>query len=315
MSGEELRQKLIASLENPLPLPAGGRTAERHRRLMKIGQEDLSLARLAEAHWDAVAILAEAGKAAKPGMLYGVWAAEKPGQEVRLAPSGQGYVLSGTKMFCSGASIVDRALVTTAGSERLLVEVDLRANPGAVQFDSSAWKSAAFRETGTATAEFRNAEVPHDAVVGTDGWYTGRPGFWRGACGPAACWAGGAAGLADYALRQSRRDAHSLAHLGAMRAGAWALEAYLDAAGNTIDRLSKDGNEDLRELLVIALTVRHLVEQASTEILRRLPRAYGPHPLAFDEHVSRQYSELDLYLRQSHAERDLESLGRAILEG
>ena len=43
--------------------------------------------------------------------------------------------------------------------------------------------------------------------------------------------------------------------------------------------------------------------------LRRLARAYGPHPLAFDEAVSMRYQELDLYLRQSHAERDLHTLG------
>ncbi len=310
MSSEKLREKLLDSLADPLPLPADGKTAERHRRLMDIGREDLSLARLAEAHWDAVAILAEAGRPAIPGALYGVWAAEKPGQEVRLAPSQGGYILSGTKMFCSGAGIVDRALITTKTTENLLVDVDLRANGDAVQFDKSAWKSSAFRETGTATANFIKAEVPRDAVVGTDGWYTGRPGFWRGACGPAACWAGGAAALADYALTQSRRDPHSLAHLAAMRSSVWALEAYLDAAGQAIDA----GSEDTRELQVIALTLRHLVEQASTDVLRRLPRAYGPHPLAFDERISQHYQELDLYLRQSHAERDLEALGRAILE-
>ena len=44
-----------------MPLPAGGDTAGRLQRLAEIGKEDLSLARLAEAHFDAVAILAEAG--------------------------------------------------------------------------------------------------------------------------------------------------------------------------------------------------------------------------------------------------------------
>lgn len=60
------------------------------------------------------------------------------------------------------------------------------------------------------------------------------------------------------------------------------------------------------------LTVRHLVELACTEAIRRLARAYGPHPLAMDEDISRRYQELDLYLRQSHAERDLDAPGRSI---
>ena len=41
--------------------------------------------------------------------------------------------------------------------------------------------------------------------------------------------------------------------------------------------------------------------------------AYGPmYPPAMNEKVSRRYQELDLYLRQSHVERDLEALGRAM---
>jgi hypothetical protein len=77
--------------------------------------------------------------------------------------------------------------------------------------------------------------------------------------------------------------------------------SYLDSAGREIDAAPQN-----RECaLVRALTVRHLIEQACTDILRRLPRAYGPHPVAMDEKISKRYRELDLYLRQSHAERDL----------
>ena len=93
-----------------------------------------------------------------------------------------------------------------------------------------------------------------------------------------------------------------------MQAAAWGLEAVLDTAGREIDA---SPDEDEAAAKVRALRVRHLVEQAATDILRRLTRALGPYPLAFDEAVSLQYQELDLYLRQSHAERDLEILGRA----
>jgi hypothetical protein len=61
-----------------------------------------------------------------------------------------------------------------------------------------------------------------------------------------------------------------------------------------------------------ALTVRHLIEQSATEVLRRFARAYGPKPLAFDEGISLRYQELDIYLRQSHAERDLGDLGQGV---
>ena len=46
-----------------LPRPGGGRTRERWAALADLAEEDLSLARLAEGHADALAILAELGAA------------------------------------------------------------------------------------------------------------------------------------------------------------------------------------------------------------------------------------------------------------
>ena len=116
--------------------------------------------------------------------------------------------------------------------------------------------------------------------------------------------------MVGYALQQSREEPHTLAHLGAMQAPVWAFGAYLAWAGDEIDAEPYDAC-DAR---IRALAIRHFVEQGCTDILRRLPRAYGSRPLAMDESVSRRYQELDLYLRQSHGERDLESLGRSFRE-
>jgi hypothetical protein len=58
--------------ELSLPPPGAGSTATRHAALFEFGREDLSLARLAEAHTDALAIFVEAGHAAPVGRLYGV---------------------------------------------------------------------------------------------------------------------------------------------------------------------------------------------------------------------------------------------------
>ncbi len=79
MTGEQLIVELRSTLSLGMPLPGSGKTALRHRQLMEIGRESLSLARLAEAHWDAVAILAEAGRLPESGAIYGVWASEVPG--------------------------------------------------------------------------------------------------------------------------------------------------------------------------------------------------------------------------------------------
>lgn len=296
-------RKVIAE---PVPLPGSGNTAERHRWLFDVGLEDLSLARLVEAHWDAVAILAEAGREAEPGALYGVWAAEAPDKVLRM----DGWAISGKKPFCSGAGIVDRALVAVREPVATLVDVDLRGREGQIHFDDSAWKTSAFGETKTSLATFESVVVKDSDVVGEGGYYLDRPGFWHGACGPAACWAGGAAGLLQWAVGQKRDDPHTLAHLGGMKASVWAMEAALQTAGDEIDAEWSD----VKGAQVRALSVRHVVEQGCTDVLRRLARAYGPHPLAMDEAIGRRYQELDLYVRQSHGERDLEALGKLLRE-
>lgn len=196
--------------------------------------------------------------------------------------------------------------MTVKEPEARLVDVDLRGRGGRLSFDESAWKTSAFAETKTALATFDAVVVKETDIIGEAGFYLARPGFWHGACGPAACWAGGAAGLVQWALSQSRDDPHTLAHLGAMSAAVWSMQAALHIAGEEID--AAWGDCDAAQIR--ALRVRHVVEQGCSDVLRRLARAYGPHPLAMDEAISRRYQELDLYVRQSHAERDLEALGR-----
>ena len=62
--GRSTEDRLRALLEGgllDLPRPGAGATWSRFRRLAEIAAEDLSLARLAEGHCDAIAILSGAG--------------------------------------------------------------------------------------------------------------------------------------------------------------------------------------------------------------------------------------------------------------
>ena len=306
MTIEEKLHYLIDNAALDLPFPGHGETALRHNRLAALAREDLTLARLAEAHADAVAILREAGRMPVPAACYGVWASEVPDQPLRLEQRAGGFRVVGSKMFCSGAGIVDRALVTLRVPEPQLVDIDLRGNSDCLSYSEDGWITAAFAETRTATARFHGVAIREEDRIGPAGWYLSRPGFWHGACGPAACWAGGAMGMVDYALLHRTDNPHRLAHLGAMEAAAWAMSACLDAAGRQIDANPDDRNA----AMIRSLSLRHVVEQSCSDILQRFGRAFGPRPLAFDEAVSRRYQEVELYIRQCHAEWDLESLGR-----
>jgi hypothetical protein len=288
-----------------LPLPGSGNTALRHWRLAQIARENLELGRLAEAHADALAILHEAGRNPKEGALYGVWAAEG-GEGLKIVDG----TVSGQKEFCTGAGIVDYALVTVMRPDRCLLEIHLKGKDDRVCFDTSKWVTDAFANSATATASFSAFPIGDENFVGSAGWYLDRPGFWHGACGPASCWAGGAAGLIDYARLHARAtNLHALAHLGALRANEWQLWALLQVAGAEIDK----DFDDVPRARVRALSLRHLVEHSCSDTLSRFGRAFGPRPLAFEPEIARRSHELTLYIRQCHAESDLEELGRGSL--
>ena len=306
-------RRQVASGVLTLPDPARGHTAERHARLLEVGRADLQIARVAEAHTDAISILHEAGRSEVSAALYGVWAAEDSACQLDLVERpGQsgGFVLTGTKAFCTGAAMLDRALVTVRRDAcAYLVDIDLRDEH--VTFDDSGWRTPAFSATSTSVATFHDYRVSEADIVGRPGWYLDRVGFWHGACGPAACWAGGAIGLVDHAIGAAGlkpADPHRDAQVGALAALRWQLESLVETAGREIDLQPDDTSAAMQR----ALMLRHSVERAATAIVDLYGRALGPRPLIQDAEVIRRVSEVLLYIRQHHDEHDLESIGREL---
>lgn len=297
--------ELLAAGRLDLPLPGSGQTARRWGELAAFGRDDLALARLVEGHADAVAILAEAGRRAEPGALYGVWAARPGGTGADLQrPPGGAAVLCGTARFCSGAHLVDRALVV-AGP--LLVDVPVE-RPSA-RPDPDSWSTPAMAAADTLDVWFDRVPIGPCDVVGGPGWYTSRAGFAVGGGGVAAVWWGGAAGLLDRAAAHlgPSPDAHQLAHLGE-------LDALLAAADALLTRLA--GEVDACPSADHALGVaraRCAVERVVRETLDRVPRMLGPGPLSGDAELARTLADLGLYVRQHHGERDHAALGAAAL--
>jgi alkylation response protein AidB-like acyl-CoA dehydrogenase len=289
-----------------LPLPGKGLTAERHRRLCEIARRDISEGRIAEAHTDALAILAETDRVPRNDALYGVWASDGPKSQVRARRTHNGHWhLAGTKQYCSGAPFLDAALVTAHADDAvLLFDVPIAAG---VHIEPSTWKTPALAETATVPVAFE-LTLPADAAIGPPDWYLARPGFWHGAIGPAACWVGGALSLIDAVRSLAAKGPHVRAHLGALEALAWNLETILERAGREID---DDPADDDKRARARALICRHLIERQATEIMDRFGRATGPQLLAFDEPAARQYAGLTVYIRQCHAETDDEAIASA----
>jgi alkylation response protein AidB-like acyl-CoA dehydrogenase len=307
MTETDIAAPVRARLEPSLPLPGGGHTARRWAALSAAAREDVVVGRLVEAHADADAILAEVeGRRVAPGEWWGVWAAEPPRPVLTAVEHDGGWMLDGTKPWCSGAGLCTHALVTArVGDDRPLFAVDLQ-HPG-VSVDLAMWQAAGMRRSATGAVRFES--VPAEPVGGPND-YLQRPGFWHGGAGVAACWLGGAERVADTLRRAGPRlDDHGAAHLGAVDAALAGARWALHAAAAEVDA----DPDDRGAATVRTMRVRAIVESAAALTLDRVGRALGATPLATDAAHTVAVSDLLVYLRQSHAERDLAALGRHLV--
>ena len=292
-----------------LPLPGSGETARRWQRLAELTEIDVVAGRLAEAHTDAVAILAElGGPDPHPDQLWGVWAAESR-DAVLCAHGGDDEVkLEGTKVWCSGAGLCTHALVTARldNGRRALVR-GRSARRG---------RAAAAQHL----AQLRDGRLGHPL-----GAVQRRPGDRRRRTrcvpGPARLLARRDRGRRVLAGRCPRRRG------AAVRTGGRRLRRPAHAGpprrGGRRDRRGRRPpwkRRHARSMRTratgpappnsIARRTRAVVETAVDEAITRTGRALGPGPLCQDAQHARRVADLTIYVRQSHAERDLEVLGR-----
>jgi len=292
-----------------LPLPGGGATALRWRLLAEVAGQDLTAGRILEAHSDALAILAEFGER-EPDGVWGVFAAEAPAVRLDARTDNERMLLHGTKPWCSLAGHLDHALVTAhVGHQRGLFAVDLHQSSVRVE-PPFGWVARGLRNVPSGPVHF---DATPARAIGGPGWYLARPGFAWGAIGVAACWYGGASALAA-ALRAAcakRGGELSALHVGTVEVLLHGAAASLLDASRQVDAGAATGAAG--ELL--ALRVRGTVAAAVERIIVQVGHALGPMPLAFDEEHARRVADLQLYVRQHHAERDLATLGRLVLDG
>ncbi len=301
-----------------VPLPGRGRTAQRWAELTEIGRADLALAKLVEPHHDAAAILADlGGPPPAGGEVWAVWAAEPPGAGLRAEAVADGWQLTGRKPFCSGAALVTHALVTAhdvrSDASRLFA-VDLRVERdrgGRAVLEAPTWVGAGMAAADTRTLA---CSAVRATPVGEPGAYTDRVGFWHGAIGVAACWLGGLRGVAARLLDRAGRSGPSeliAMHLGAVAAAVHRCDAVLAVAAARADAGEHTSSEIAR---CEAEAVRATVAAAVEEVLSRVGRALGPGPLVADAAHAQRVADLQVFVRQHHAEADLAALGTLLAE-
>ncbi|MBD1592862.1 hypothetical protein HC744_12550 [Arthrobacter sp. S1_S22] len=325
---------------NEWPRPGEGNTALLWELLATVAALDVAAARVFEPHLDALAILAQAGHdPARASGAWGVFAAEGAGMRLAAESNGSGVLLSGAKPWCSLAQVLDHAVVTahTDDGGRAAFAVDLRH--AGVTCEEPEWVARGLQEIPSGTVRFDR--VPAEPLQGTN-WYFSRPGFAWGGMGVAACWLGGAVGIArDYrdSLRAGRLsgrepDQVALASLGELDRTLTSALQYLAGAAEGIDRQGQASTEQVSTEQVPAdqgppqqwnagrvtpwsdaLRVRATCAAAVERVMSVVGSNRGPGPLAFDRTYAKRMADLALYVRQHHGMRDDAQLGSLTLKG
>jgi alkylation response protein AidB-like acyl-CoA dehydrogenase len=216
--------------------------------------------------------------------------------------------LSGSKEFCSGSSILDRALVTAETSLGYLI-FDVAVKEVVVTSHDGSWPATGMADSLSLTLDFGGAVVEEAQVVGPAGFYTQRPGFWFGGAGVAACWYGGAVGLVNDLVESLRPEPneHVLADLGLAVSALESMRCVLVSVSEGFDA---DPLDEGRQAQFRALVARQVVHDRATEVLARVASAGGARPLCHDERESRRAADLYVYLAQHHGGADAAALGR-----
>jgi hypothetical protein len=291
------------------------RWAERWAALERLAAQDLGAVRRIEPHLDALAILRQAGlPTPDPSTTWGVYAAEAPGHRLEATPlaaaqskPARTHLLTGVKAWCSLAGSLTNAVVTAhVDGGRRAFAVDLR-HPG-VTVVESAWPSRGLAEIPSGPVRFES--VPAEPVGGVD-WYLTRPGFAWGGIGVAACWFGGALGMARRARAAARTGSPIKAALiGQIDAAISVCRLALADAAAQADSGDMPGADSW----ALALRVRNTVHDGAQRIQTLSRELAGPALLTGDEAFAKADADLTVYLSQHHGLADHAALGTSVLE-
>ena len=271
-----------------------------------LGQGSLSVARLYEAHVNALQlicrygreqIIAQSAEDAASGKLFALWVTDPPTGEVMLRPISNGFILEGGKAFCSGAGVATRALITAAADDgtRMLVvslEPETRVKPSDIKLQG-------MRAAITGAVNLSGMRVSEAHLLGQPGDYLKEPVFSAGA------WRGSAGALGalialvkihrdEIRKRQRDQDPHQQARFGQLvteceTARLWMTQAALHGC------LEDDTDE--ADVAYINLA-RLAVEAACLDAMRLTQRGLGLGAFVAGHPAERICRDLATYLRQ-----------------
>ncbi len=330
-----------------MPREYGGLGLGPHRRealglwmlTKELAKVDLSLTRCWESHVNAVVMLDGMASSAQKarwfkailekGELWAAWGGEPqtqtPGQSGRFGTTvkrvDDGYIVDGTKVFCTGAGAVQWSLlmVNTAGpggirhatgsaETQLLLACDL-SSPS-ITVDRSWWSPLGMRSTSSHLVRFSRTHIPDSCVVGYPGQFMNESWQTRFTPQYAATFLGAAEGIYDFTLDYMRSqgkgsDPYVQQRLGQMVVNVETGRLWIEHVAALWD----SGRND--EAQRAGLLARHAVEHLAEGTLQHAIRACGARCMNGPGSLERMHRDLTFYIRHDNDDQLLATIGRS----
>lgn len=288
------------ALSPPLPVLGRASADELAALLTLVGQGNLSVGRIFEAHVNALHLIARYGAAARgdDDRLYALWVTDPPAGGLRMRRTGNRIVLSGGKKFCSGAGHVTGALVTARdeeGASRMLV-LPLGIGETVSPLPSPL---QGMRAAVTGAVDFTGCETSTEALLGGAGDYLREPDFSAGAWRGSAVALGGLIALLDHGvarLRETNRfdSPHAQARIGQAIIARETSRLWVEAAARAAENPAAETGY---RVAAVGLA-RIAVETACLDAMCLLQRSIGLSSFRQGNPIELICRDLATYLRQ-----------------
>lgn len=246
--------------------------------------------------------------------LFGVWNTDS-GRGISFT-QGNTVQVDGAKGFCSGANLVDYALIggkTDQPGEKSdwqMVIVPMR-EVEEYRIDRNSWKPMGMKASVSYTIDFSGIELEHNALLGQPGDYHLAPYFLGGAIRFAAVQLGMAEAVYTKTLDFLRglnrvEDPFQKMRIGKMAMAIHAAQLWIQQAGVNFDAW-KHSEQTHAQLVAYANLTRLSIETACLEVLQLSTLCVGAKGLMAPGDLERWHRDLAYYLRQPAPDATLQN--------
>ena len=299
--------------------------------LKTIGKASLPAGRIYEGHINALYLIFLFGNTSQKqrwfadvtsgNKLFGVWNTQDA-EGVRIYDLGNGkYRLEGSKTFCSGATGIDRPLVTgelvsrsKKGWQMCIIPTE---KVKAITADPSFWKPLGMKASISFKMDFTGIILEDADMLGSPGSYYHQPHFSGGAMRFSAVQLGGAESIMEQThqfLRNANRtgDPFQRARLAEMTYLIETGNLWLNQAGLKMDEW-KNKLGTTQQITTYASMTRTVIEDICLRCMLLAERSVGSRGLMKPHALERVHRDLTTYLRQPAPDHTLTSIGEYVL--